>query len=527
MEKVKDQKSKEMQIKIEYKEKTRKERVPIDYKLFLKKIQLLYNFTNKEMSLLQITYKDSDEENTFYIIENQNELTDCLSNIQNSFIALKLLDFIDNSIDDLNQSKKHISIENTRLVESIILNKEEIKLIVEDKKQNEAQEEIKPQRDDNKLMERLEEMITSIRTETKESFQNIQNSMKEIKNENQLIQKKLSEIEKRIDQTTDSIRLSNSGLDNQIKQIMQEQMIELDKVFTQAIKGIKSERIIKKRSTIIHSEINCSNCQMKSIRGIRYQCSECKEISLCEKCYEQNNHNEHMFLIIKDSEKYEEQLQLKQNQIKDEVQLRSSVVKNIFGNLSTKPVTRFLISPEIKNEKIQNELFSSKINNFSLLSNQKLKDQKITNDYINDHNSYSKRRNENISMNSPIFNQINKNDPKIAQSNLKDKQIIETTNNKKEKKNETERLVGNPKQGVTLKIDNIKNEDYTSNIDKSFPISNPKQENNWEEKYQEMDKKFAVSSIALKEIVIKFIAKHNGNIEKAIEDILSHNSLIG
>jgi hypothetical protein len=49
---------------------------------------------------------------------------------------------------------------------------------------------------------------------------------------------------------------------------------------------------------VIHRNIECNQCKVLPIIGIRYKCSSCNNYNLCEKC-EINSKHEHLFLKCK------------------------------------------------------------------------------------------------------------------------------------------------------------------------------------------------------------------------------------
>jgi hypothetical protein len=50
---------------------------------------------------------------------------------------------------------------------------------------------------------------------------------------------------------------------------------------------------------VIHHWINCNECEIKSIVGNRYKCSNCEGYDLCELCYLKSAHRvDHMFMKV-------------------------------------------------------------------------------------------------------------------------------------------------------------------------------------------------------------------------------------
>lgn len=55
-----------------------------------------------------------------------------------------------------------------------------------------------------------------------------------------------------------------------------------------------------KRTGYIHRGVSCNTCGMSPIKGIRYHCSECADVDLCQKCEASGRHNKmHILLKIK------------------------------------------------------------------------------------------------------------------------------------------------------------------------------------------------------------------------------------
>lgn len=55
-----------------------------------------------------------------------------------------------------------------------------------------------------------------------------------------------------------------------------------------------------KRTGYIHRGVSCNTCGMSPIKGVRYHCSECADVDLCQKCETAKRHNRtHILLKIK------------------------------------------------------------------------------------------------------------------------------------------------------------------------------------------------------------------------------------
>ena len=86
--------------------------------------------------------------------------------------------------------------------------------------------------------------------------------------------------------------------EEQIKQKIRDMVQTKLKILEQSIIEDISKEI---NPPIIHKGINCSICGKKDIVGIRYKCSMCQNFNLCEKCEENNEHDDnHVLLKIKE-----------------------------------------------------------------------------------------------------------------------------------------------------------------------------------------------------------------------------------
>jgi hypothetical protein len=45
-----------------------------------------------------------------------------------------------------------------------------------------------------------------------------------------------------------------------------------------------SNAVVENRSMLVHTGVRCSSCQAEPIVGVRYMCSVCPAVNLCEKC---------------------------------------------------------------------------------------------------------------------------------------------------------------------------------------------------------------------------------------------------
>lgn len=50
----------------------------------------------------------------------------------------------------------------------------------------------------------------------------------------------------------------------------------------------------------VHEGVNCNQCQVLPIRGVRYKCGDCDDYDICAVCFPFTNHNAaHTFLLVK------------------------------------------------------------------------------------------------------------------------------------------------------------------------------------------------------------------------------------
>ena len=80
---------------------------------------------------------------------------------------------------------------------------------------------------------------------------------------------------------------------------MEEEMINeiTSKVSLSSQSKILSSQMSKVDNQVVHKGINCSNCGMKDIKGIRYKCSVCDNYNLCEACESASTHDLNHILI--------------------------------------------------------------------------------------------------------------------------------------------------------------------------------------------------------------------------------------
>jgi hypothetical protein len=108
---------------------------------------------------------------------------------------------------------------------------------------------------------------------------------------------------------------------NDIKELVQSKMKDLEKNLIQDIyQSIKTQinineekmtqsQIIQCQSEMIHKNVECDNCGMKNIKGIRYKCLHCQNFDLCSNCEEYCEHDPtHIMIKIRKPLKEEDEL---------------------------------------------------------------------------------------------------------------------------------------------------------------------------------------------------------------------------
>ena len=102
---------------------------------------------------------------------------------------------------------------------------------------------------------------------------------------------------------------SEDKIKNDIKELVQSKMKDLEKNLIQDIyQSIKTQinaneekmtqsQIIQTQSEMIHKNIQCDNCGMENIKGIRYKCLHCQNFDLCSNCEEYCEHEPNHIMI--------------------------------------------------------------------------------------------------------------------------------------------------------------------------------------------------------------------------------------
>lgn len=109
-----------------------------------------------------------------------------------------------------------------------------------------------------------------------------------------------------------------------IKELVRNKMKDLENNIVQDIyKSIKTQLDISdekinslniNQQNLIHNDINCSNCKMENIKGIRYKCAQCENFNLCENCEKYCQHGvNHILIKIRKPLKEESELLFKIN----------------------------------------------------------------------------------------------------------------------------------------------------------------------------------------------------------------------
>jgi len=68
----------------------------------------------------------------------------------------------------------------------------------------------------------------------------------------------------------------------------------------EGIQKLFKEIKVQKCKKIVHNRVECDNCHVAPIIGIRYKCLICRNFDFCEKC-ENTVEHAHAFLKIRDS----------------------------------------------------------------------------------------------------------------------------------------------------------------------------------------------------------------------------------
>ena len=107
-----------------------------------------------------------------------------------------------------------------------------------------------------------------------------------------------------------------NDLQNLVHKNLQSLENSLVETIFESIKNPLNESLIKKpnqnQNEIIHHGIECNECHMKEIKGIRYKCLNCENYNLCSSCEYENVHDpSHILIKIRKSIENESEFESK------------------------------------------------------------------------------------------------------------------------------------------------------------------------------------------------------------------------
>lgn len=247
----------EYEIKIRYKARIMKINVSSSYDVFLTQIKSMFAFSSEEMNYLAIFYTNPNEQDyikSYIPVVNNNSYQAFLSQCTNSYISL-ILDPEDN------------------------LKKKKIEQRLKDQTEN-----IPETLEKGKMKDEL--------LGSKQQMEEMKVMLKETLDENKELKDKTKAIEESSQLSSSVLLKEIAALQNEVKVLKQNQYIETN----------------AKKDLIEHKNIKCSNCEIKPIKGIRFKCSQCANINLCNHCFNHRLKCKHTFYAITDPNEFNEDL---------------------------------------------------------------------------------------------------------------------------------------------------------------------------------------------------------------------------
>ena len=245
---------------------------------------------------------------------------------------------------ELKLKENHENSENINKIQDEIRNK--------DKKIKEMKEKIEKNKENieeyEKKINNYENTIKVYKSELEKSKLDIMNLKKnnEAKNEKKYFEEYLGRYYK--EKAKEDIGKIKEALNNKVLKESQKLITFYEKEYKEKEKKTQKElnqmseminksnaylsNIVQPSNKFEHKGIKCQKCMVEPIIGIRYQCSECKDYNLCEKCEEENSkenfHNkEHNFIKIRETKVTEKKDVEKNKLVREQMMEKLKLVK--------------------------------------------------------------------------------------------------------------------------------------------------------------------------------------------------------
>ena len=264
----------------------------------MSQIKQQYLDEKKKREDLELKLKENHENS-----ENINKIQDEIRNKDKKIKEMK--EKIEKNKENIEEYEKKINnYENTIKVYKSELEKSKLD-IMNLKKNNEAKEgkkylevfldkyyKVKAKEEFGKIKENLNKKVSEEKEKLKTFYEN-------------KYKEKEKKMEEDLNQMSEMINKSNAYLSN----------------------------IVQPSNKFEHKGIKCRKCMAEPIIGIRYQCTECKDYNLCEKCEEENSkenfHNkEHNFIKIRETKVTEKKVVKRLNE-KEALKLREKIMERL------------------------------------------------------------------------------------------------------------------------------------------------------------------------------------------------------
>jgi len=246
---------------------------------------------------------------------------------------------------ELKLKENHENSENINKIQDEIRNK--------DKKIKEMKEKIEKNKENieeyEKKINNYENTIKVYKSELEKSKLDIMNLKKnnEAKKEKKYFEEYLGKYYK--EKAKEDIGKIKEALNNKVLKESQKLITFYEKEYKEKEKKTQKElnqmseminksnaylsNIVQPSNKFEHKGIKCQKCMAEPIIGIRYQCTECKDYNLCEKCEEENSkenfHNkEHNFIKIRETKVTEKKVVKRLNE-KEALKLRKKILERL------------------------------------------------------------------------------------------------------------------------------------------------------------------------------------------------------
>ena len=288
-------------------------------------LSVINNNDNTNTNINTVVVKKVDQDvNLENVINLQadpsvSQLTISESLIQPTYCNDKI-QYVNKGLDHIKDIKEHMKDISNNLKQNNIIDNNELKKNLPKIEENQIKAKKSNKDNNTENLENLKSIIKSL----EEKIVKIQEENNKLKNETNIYQSKISNLENEKSKLIKSVQESqndiifnsnnlkeskneNIKLKNEIKYLKTEEkksQMQISKLM-QENSELKNEIKLTESAicNTVHTNIRCEHCFSNPIIGYRYKCNSCNNYNLCKQCYDKNSetgNHPHFCMLIKD-----------------------------------------------------------------------------------------------------------------------------------------------------------------------------------------------------------------------------------